>query len=98
MNNADIAINALRKTQEYVFDRNASPNSVFQKIEQDIEHMRKASKQINTYESQLSRVLNTLNDKSLLSDEVLAAFTGLSVDAASKLKGDIEAVKETMIK
>lgn len=77
-NNADIAIEAMRKTQEYVFDKNASPNSVFNRIEQDILRVQKASKELNAVYGQINRIINVLNEKGMFNTDVIAAFTGLS--------------------
>ncbi len=96
-NNADIAVAAMRKTQQFCLDKNASPHSVFQKIEQNIQAVNKASKQINTYENQLNRIINILDKKGLFNTDVIAAFTGLSEDKARELGADIEAVKESFL-
>lgn len=94
MNNADLAIAAMRKTQEKALDRNTSPNSMVTAIEQDIQRVAKASKQINTYEEQMNRMINVLNKKNMFNTEIIAAFTGLSLDQAKAFEGKLNDVKD----
>ena len=98
MNNADLAVQAMRKTQEFVFDKYASPHSIYEKMDQDIVRVNKASKQINIYEEQLNRIINVLDKKGLFNSDVIAAFTGLDVEKAKKLEGKLEEVKEAILK
>lgn len=97
MNNADLAIESMRKTQEQVLDKNNSPHSSVQLIEKDIQLVAKASKQINTYEGQMNRMINVLNNKNLFNGEIIAAFTGLSLDKAKEMEGKIQEFKDLNI-
>lgn len=85
MNNADLAVQELRKVQEYVFDKNASPASIFDVLEKLSLQINKASKQINGYESQLTSMLNILQQEGMLTSKVLAAFTGAGIEEAEKM-------------
>lgn len=93
-NNADIAIDAMRKTQAKALDRNTSPNVMVNAIEQDIQRVGKASKQITRMEDQMNRMINVLNNKNLFNGDVIAAFTGLSLDKAKELEGKIHEAKD----
>lgn len=84
-NNADILVTSIRQLQEYVFDKNASPNSIFVKLEQFIGQANKASKQINMMEEQMTRTINALSKKGVFNNEVVSAFTGLDEENVSKL-------------
>ena len=88
-NNADLAITSMRKTQEYVLDRSTSPEGAFNRIEQDIQRVGKGSKQINQMEDQMNRMINVLNQKGLFNSDVIAAFTGLSLDKAKEFEGKL---------
>lgn len=93
-NNADLAIDAMRKTQAQALDRNTSPNSMVNLIEQDIQRVGKASKQITRMEEQMNRMINVLNNRNMFNGELIAAFTGLSLDKAKQLEGKIQESKD----
>lgn len=57
MNNVDIAIGKVRELQAYLFDKNASPQSLFDKSQEVIEYMMKASQEINANYEEISRKL-----------------------------------------
>lgn len=57
MNNVDIAIQKLRELQEYFFNADASPNSLFKKSNEVIEYMNKASSEINQNYQEISEKL-----------------------------------------
>lgn len=57
MNNVDIAIGKVRELQAFIFDKNASPQSLFDKSNEVIEYMNRASKEINTNYEEISRKL-----------------------------------------
>jgi len=97
MNNADIVVQKLRDLQEYVFDKNASPNSIFEKISVIINQANNASKQTNTYEQQLNRVINVLHERGQFNSDVIAAFTGMPIEKAEELENDIEKAKEEIL-
>lgn len=92
MNNADLAVEEMRKFQAYLFDRNASPNSLHTKSERVVLFINKASTQVNRYEDQLTGMLNVLQQKGALTSDVLAAFTGAGIEEAKKI---MEEMKET---
>lgn len=85
MNNADLAVEEMRKLQAYMFDRNASPNSIHTKSERVVLFINKASTQVNRYEDQLTRMLNVLQQKGALTSDILSAFTGAGMDEAEKI-------------
>lgn len=93
-NNADLAIDAMRKTQAFALDRDTSPNKMVLHIEQDIQRVGKASKQIERMENQMNRIINVLNNKNMFNSEIIAAFTGLSIDKAKQFEGKIQEAKD----
>lgn len=56
-NNVDIAIIKVRELQSHIFDNNASNNSLFQKSEELIQYLQKASIEINTNYEEISKKL-----------------------------------------
>lgn len=57
MNNVDIAITKVRELQAFIFDKNASPQALFDKTQEVIEYMHKASTEINANYEEISRKL-----------------------------------------
>lgn len=57
MNNVDVAVEKLRELQSLIYDRDSSPNKLFQKTQQIMLYMDKASKEINTNYAEISRKL-----------------------------------------
>jgi len=56
-NNVDIAIIKVRELQSHIFDNNASNNSLFQKSEELIQYLQKASVEINANYADISKRL-----------------------------------------
>ena len=57
MNNVDIAITKVRELQAAIFDKRSSPQSLFDKSQEVIEYMNKASVEINSNYEEISRKL-----------------------------------------
>lgn len=57
MNNVDIAITKVRELQGMLFDRSISSQDLFDKSNEVIEHMNKASVEINTNYEEISEKL-----------------------------------------
>ena len=57
MNNVDIAIAKVRELQAFIFNKNASPQSLFDKSNEVIEYMNRASQEINMNYEEISRKL-----------------------------------------
>ena len=57
MNNVDIAIAKVRELQAVIFDKNTSQQSLFDKTNEVIEYMMKASTEINTNYEEISEKL-----------------------------------------
>ena len=57
MNNVDIAMNKIRELQTLIFDRDSSPNKIFEKTQQIMLYMEKASVEINTNYAEISKKL-----------------------------------------
>ena len=56
-NNVDIAIIKVRELQSHIFDNSASNNSLFQKTEDVIQYLQKASLEINANYDDISKKL-----------------------------------------
>ena len=56
-NNVDLASERIRELQGMIFDRDTSPNKLFQKTQQIMLYMEKASKEINTNYEEISAKL-----------------------------------------
>lgn len=62
MNNVDIAISKVRELQAIIFDKNTSPNLLFEKTNELIVYMDRASVEINTnYENISKKLTEELN-------------------------------------
>jgi hypothetical protein len=57
MNNVDIAITKLRELQQMFYSSDASPNSLFKKSQEVIQHMDKASIEIRQNYAEISKKL-----------------------------------------
>jgi len=57
MNNVDIAITKVRELQGMIFDRSVSSQALFDKSNEVIEYMNKASVEINTNYEEISEKL-----------------------------------------
>lgn len=57
MNNVDIAISKVRELQAFIFNKNASPQALFEKTQEVIEYMNKASQEINMNYEEISKKL-----------------------------------------
>lgn len=56
-NNVDICMELMRQFQAYIFNPDASPNKLFQKTNEIMNYLEKASKEINTNYAEISRKL-----------------------------------------
>lgn len=56
-NNVDIAMQKVREMQSIIFDKDTSPNKLFQKTQQVIIYMEKASQEIKANYEEISRKL-----------------------------------------
>lgn len=57
VNNVDIAISKIRELQAFIFDKNTSPNLLFNKTQEVIQYMEKASIEIKANYAEISRKL-----------------------------------------
>ncbi len=56
-NNVDIAMQKVRELQSIIFDKDTSPNKIFQKTQQIMMYMEKGSQEIKTNYEEISRKL-----------------------------------------
>jgi len=56
-NNVDIAMSKVRELQAIIFDKDTSPNKIFQKTQQIMMYMEKGSQEIKTNYEEISRKL-----------------------------------------
>ena len=98
MNNADLTVQFLRELQQIALHRETSPDKMVKKIDFAIERANKASKQINSIEATLNRIINKLDDMGLFQGEVISAFTGLSLEEAKKYENNLAKAKKEIIK
>ncbi len=98
MNNADLTVQSLRDLQQIALDRNTSPDKMVKKIDFVIERANSASQQINSIELTINRIINQLDDMGLFQGKIISAFTGLSIEEATKLEGNLAKAKKEIIK
>ena len=64
MNNVDIAITKVRELQQYFYNPDASPNSLFKRSEEIMKYMHLASQEIRVnYEEILKKLTDQMNGK-----------------------------------
>jgi len=98
MNNADLTVKSLRDLQAYTLERTTSPDDIVKKIEFSIARANEASKETNRYNDQINRIINALQSKGLFNGDIIAAFTGLSLEKAKELENDLEKAKKEILK